>query len=90
MLTAWEQRQIAEIERGLAEDFRLRRRARRGVGSIGWGGAVSALGFLVCFAVLLAVRAWWVAAALAVTYALTLLLGARIRRRARRRSRLRV
>lgn len=89
MLTDWEQRQIAEIEQALADDFTLRRRARRRIGSIGWRGAMSALAFLVCLAALLAVRVWWVAAAFAAIYALTLMLGARVRHRARRQSRLR-
>lgn len=89
MLTDWERRQLLEIERGLADDFTLRRRVRRRIGSIGWGGVTSALVFLVCCAALLAVRAWWVAVALPAVYLFTLMLGARTRRRARRRSRLR-
>lgn len=70
MLTDWERRQLAEIEHGLNEDFRLRRRAGRLIGSIAPWAATSGLVFLGCLAVLTAIGAWHIAIALAVVYGL--------------------
>jgi hypothetical protein len=81
MLTDWERRQLAEIERGLADDFRLRRRTGRLLGSIAPWAVASVLVFLGCLAVLMAVGAWHIAIALAVVYGLVGL--GRTRRRSR-------
>ena len=81
MLTDWERRQLAEIERGLTEDFTLRRRVGRLVRSaLPWAGA-GLLVFLGCLVVLTAVGAWHVAIALTAVYGLATL------GRARRRDR---
>lgn len=73
MLTDWERHQLAEIERGLNEDFTLRRRTGRLVGSIMPWAASGALVFLGCMAVLIAIGAWHIAIALAVVYGLVAL-----------------
>jgi hypothetical protein len=73
MLTDWERRQLAEIERGLNEDFKLRRRTGRVLGSIAPWPATSLLVFVGCLAVLAAVGAWRIAIALAAVYGLVAL-----------------
>ena len=70
MLTDWERRQLAEIERGLTEDFRLRRRAARLIGSIAPWAATSVLVFLGSLLALTAIGAWHIAVTLAVVYGL--------------------
>lgn len=73
MLTDWERRQLAEIERGLNEDFKLRRRTGRMLGAIAPWTATSVLVFLACLAVLGAIGAWHIALALAAVYGLVAL-----------------
>lgn len=73
MLTDWERRQLAEIERGLNEDFTLRRRAVRRFGSITPWAAGGALVFLGCLVVLMALGAWHLAIALAAVCGLATL-----------------
>ena len=88
MLTDWERSQLAEIEHGLNEDFRLRRRAGHLVGSIAPWAATSVLTFLGCLIVLVAVGAWHIAIVLAAVYGLVALGRPRrgdLRRRRRRR-----
>jgi hypothetical protein len=70
MLTDWERRQLAEIEQGLNEDFRLRRRAGRLIGSIAPWAATSVVTFLGCLIVLVAIGAWHIAIVLAAVYGL--------------------
>lgn len=70
MLTDWERRQLAEIERGLTEDFTLRRRAGRLVESLLPWAAAGVLVFLGCLVVLMAIGAWHLAIALTVIYGL--------------------
>ncbi len=86
MLTDWERRQLAEIERGLEQDFTLRSRARRLIGSIRPWAVTSALLSLGCLVVLIAVGAWSTALALAVVFAV-LGFGGRVKRRGRARTR---
>ena len=73
MLTDWERRQLAEIEQGLNEDFRLRRRTGRLIGSIAPWAATSVLTFLGCLIVLIAIGAWHIAIVLAAVYGLVTL-----------------
>jgi len=88
MLTDWERNQLAEIERGLAADFALRRRLRHLIASIGpWGpaGTALALGCLVMSGV---IGAWWSVAGLAAALSLCAMGGKRrLRLRLRRRGR---
>lgn len=64
MLTNWEQNQLAEIERGLAEDFKPRRRVCRLLCSLGpWNMAGVSLA-LCCLVVLSVIGAWWAMATL--------------------------
>ena len=86
MLTDWERRQLAEIERGLEHDFTLRSRARRLMGSIKPWAVTSALVCLGCLVVLMAIDAWSTALALAVVFAV-LGFGGRAKRRGRARAR---
>jgi hypothetical protein len=73
MLTDWERRQLAEIERGLNEDFTLRRRAGRRFGSITPWAATGLFVFVACLLVLTALGAWHVAIALAAVCGLVAL-----------------
>lgn len=87
MLTDWERHQLAEIERGLNEDYTLRRRARRAIGMIKPWTVTSVLVFLGCLVVLMAVGAWLVAITLGGVYGLVIVggRGTRHRRRHERR-----
>jgi len=73
MLTDWERRQLAEIERGLNEAFTLRRRAGRRFGSITPWAATGVFVFVACLLVLTALGAWHVAIALAAVCGLVAL-----------------
>lgn len=73
MLTDWERRQLAEIEEGLNEDFRLRRRTGRLIGSIAPWAVTSVVTFLACLIVLTAIGAWHIAIVLAAVYGLVAL-----------------
>jgi len=57
MLTDWERRQLAEIERGLAEDHAVRGRAWRAVGTGRVWGLAALLFSLICLIVLLSALA---------------------------------
>lgn len=87
MLTDWERHQLAEIERGLNEDFTLRHRTRRLLGMIKPWAVLSVLLFLGCLVILMAVGAWQVAIALAAIYAMVIFGGSRGDRRRRARAR---
>ena len=81
MLTDWERRQLAEIERGLNKDFTLRRRTGRLVGSIMPWAAAGVLVFLGCLVVLMVIGAWHVA--IALTAVCGLVMAGRAKRRDR-------
>ena len=73
MLTDSERRRLAEIERGLVEDHRPRRRSRKprlGLGAVKRQNAATAMLLLVCVAFLLLIGAFTIAIALAAVYAL--------------------
>lgn len=70
MLTDWEQRQLAEIERGLAEDFTRRRRAGRLLRSVGLWGLLGTLVVLGCLVVLATIGAWWAVISLGMVFGL--------------------
>lgn len=80
MLTDWERNQLAEIERGLADDFAPRRRIRRLLGSIGPRGATGAILALGCLVVLGLIGAWWSVTGLTAALGLSVLGKARRRR----------
>lgn len=82
MLTDREQRQLAEIERGLIEDFTRRRRMARLLRSVGLRDILGMLVLLGCAAVLAAIGAWWAVITVGMVVGLWMIL---IRGRARRR-----
>ncbi|MBS2963352.1 hypothetical protein KGA66_09870 [Actinocrinis puniceicyclus] len=83
MLSDWERRRLAEIERGLAQDAPSRR-ARRRLGGIGPFTLASVLLALACVAALAAAGVRYAALAPAVLYALAVMTS-RARRRDRHR-----
>lgn len=82
MLTDHELRQLAEIERGLAEDFTRRLRMRRLLRSLGLWGVLGALVVLGCAAVLAAIGARWAVITFGMVFGLCVIV---VRNRARRR-----
>lgn len=85
MLSDWERRKLAEIERGLAEDFAPSRRLRRRFGGIGPFTLASVLLALGCVTALAAAGVSYAALAPAAFYALAVMM-CRARRRDRHRS----
>jgi hypothetical protein len=88
MLTDWERHQLAEIERGLAEDFKPRRRARHLIDSIGPWSRIGAPLLLGCLVALSVIGAWWAVVTLMMVIGLCAVGGntpGRRRRRALRR-----
>jgi hypothetical protein len=84
MLTDWERNQLAEIERGLAEDFKPGRRAHRLIGSIGPWSKMGAPLALSCLVMLSVIGAWWAVATLVTVLGIFAVGGNSPRQRRRR------